>query len=117
MKYKSSDNQRVQKKIMNQFFIEGKVAIVTGAGQGIGKAIALTFAQAGAELVVVDIDSASANATAQEVYHMGREALALSADVCDTRQVDGVIRETLERFKRIDISVHNAGGDTHKGNT
>ena len=110
MKYKSSDNQRVQKKIMNQFFIEGKVAIVTGAGQGIGKAIALTFAQAGAELVVVDIDSASANATAQEVYHMGREALALSADVCDTRQVDGVVRETLERFKRIDISVHNAGG-------
>ena len=110
MKDKSSNNRRVHEKLLYQFSLEGKIAIVTGAGQGIGKAIALTFAKAWADLVIVDIDSVSANSTAQEIHDMGGEALALSVDVCDTRQVDGMVSETLERFKRIDISVHNAGG-------
>jgi NAD(P)-dependent dehydrogenase (short-subunit alcohol dehydrogenase family) len=110
MKDKSSSNRSEQEKIMDQFSLKNKVAIVTGAGQGIGRAIALTFAKAGAELAIVDIDSASTNATAQEIHNFGGKALALSVDVCNTRQVDGMVRETIEQFKRIDISVHNAGG-------
>ena len=95
---------------MDQFSLKGKVAIVTGAGQGIGKTIALTFAEAGADLVVVDIDRISANSTAQKIIDMGRNAIALMVNVCDRKQVEGMVRRALRRFKQIDVSVHNAGG-------
>lgn len=111
MRNRSRDSERLKNnRIMDQFSLEGKIAIVTGAGQGIGKAIALTFATAGADLVIADIDAVSANSTAQEIHDMGREALALSVNACDKDQVDGMVRKTLKRYKRIDISVHNAGG-------
>ena len=110
MKDRSPNPRKRQKKIMDQFSLEGKIAIVTGAGQGIGKAIALTFAEAGGDLVIVDIDRASANLTAQEILAMGRNALALVVNVCDGKQIDSMVRKTLRRFKRIDVSVHNAGG-------
>ena len=110
MKDRTQTTRKAQEKVMDQFSLKGKVAIVTGAGQGIGKTIALTFAEAGADLVIVDIDRVSAKSTAQEIIDMGRNALALAVNVCDRKQVDSMTRRALKRFKRIDVSIHNAGG-------
>jgi NAD(P)-dependent dehydrogenase (short-subunit alcohol dehydrogenase family) len=94
---------------MNRFSLEGRVAIVTGSGQGIGEAIALTFAEAGAQLVIVDINIATAEATADDVRALGKQALVIPADVRDRGQVDNMIIKTLEKFEHIDIMVNNAG--------
>lgn len=99
-----------KKSMMDEFFLKGKVAIVTGAGQGIGKAIALTFSRAGAHVVVADVNPQSARSTAERLRAEGTQALGLSVDAADTNQVDGMIRDTLDRFGRVDVAVHNAGG-------
>lgn len=110
MKNKSANVGELKKGVVGQFSLEGRVAIVTGSGQGIGKAIALTFAGAGANLVIADINSVTAKSTADEVKDLGREALVVSVDVCDKRQVDNMLSKTLERFKCVDVLVNNAGG-------
>ncbi len=86
--------------------LEGKVAIVTGAGSGIGRAISLGFAAEGASVVVADIDAATANAVAKEI---GDGALAVICDVADSAQVEAMVAATVERFGRVDILVNNAG--------
>jgi 2-deoxy-D-gluconate 3-dehydrogenase len=86
--------------------IEGKKAIITGAGSGIGRAIALGFAAEGASLVIADIDVAKADAVAAEI---GAAALAVACDVSDAKQVEAMVAATIERFGRVDILVNNAG--------
>lgn len=110
MNNKSPEGGVVKRSLMEKFSLEGKTAIITGAGQGIGKAIALAFAEAGADLVVADIDPISADSTAGEARRLGRDAVPFSVDVCDRSHVDGLVGKTLERFKGIDITVNNAGG-------
>lgn len=95
--------------ILDQFSLKGKVAIVTGSGQGIGKAIALNFAKAGADLVVADINIDTAKATGNDIRALGKEALVIQVDVRDASQIDNMVAKTLEKFKRIDILVNNAG--------
>ena len=66
----------------------GKVALVTGSGRGIGKAIAMTFARAGADIVVVDMDLPSAERTAKEISALGRKAVAFKVDVSGRRKLN-----------------------------
>jgi 3-oxoacyl-[acyl-carrier protein] reductase len=89
--------------------LEGKVAVVTGAGRGVGKAIALAFARDGADLTVVSRTLTEVEQTASEVESLGRNALALKVDVSNKRDVDCMVNETLSVYGKIDVLVNNAG--------
>lgn len=88
--------------------LRGKVAIVTGAGSGIGRATALRFAAEGAKLVVNDLDADAAGRVAKEIEAAGGIAAAFPADVADPRQVEALVREATTRFGRLDVLVNNA---------
>jgi NAD(P)-dependent dehydrogenase (short-subunit alcohol dehydrogenase family) len=87
----------------------GKIAIVTGAAQGIGKAIAIAFAREGANLVLADANDRKVQETAAEVERIGRKSLCLSMDVTIPRQIKEMVDKAVETFGRIDILVNNAG--------
>jgi 3-oxoacyl-[acyl-carrier protein] reductase len=90
--------------------LENKVAIVTGASRGIGRAIALQIAQEGAKVVVnYASSSTAADQVVAEIQAAGGEAIALQADVSQAEQVETLINTTIEKFQRIDILVNNAG--------
>ena len=89
--------------------LSGKVAIVTGAGKGLGWAIAERLARDGAHLVLAEVDRASGEEKAAIIRKMGREALALPTDVTCWADVEKMVEQTMARFKRIDILVNNAG--------
>jgi 3-hydroxybutyrate dehydrogenase len=86
-----------------------RVAIVTGAGSGIGKAIAAAFAQEGCRLVIADLNLESAQKTAAEIQAQGGEALAVQVDVSDLAQTQSMAQAALKRYGTIDILVNNAG--------
>jgi 3-oxoacyl-[acyl-carrier protein] reductase len=88
--------------------IENKVAIVTGSGRGIGKAIALTFGREGAHLVLASRTLSEVEATALEARSEGRQALAMKVDVSLRQEVEAMVASTLAEFGRIDILVNNA---------
>jgi len=88
--------------------LKDKVAIITGAGQGIGKEIALTFAKEGAKIVVTDI-TGKEKEVAKEIKKMGRKAIAVKVDVSKMEDAKKMAEETLKAFGRIDILVNNAG--------
>ncbi|UCC89619.1 MAG: SDR family oxidoreductase [Anaerolineales bacterium] len=89
--------------------LEGKVAMVTGAGQGIGRGIALSLAQEGAHVVVNDIVWDTAQATAEEVKRLGRQSLAVQADVSQSTQVSELVDRASEEFDAVHILINNAG--------
>lgn len=92
--------------------LTGKVAIVTGAGQWIGRAIALRLAEEGANVVVVDLVIERANKVAEEIRGLGRRALALKTDVTKSQEVEAMVKTTLNEFGGIDILVNNVGGSS-----
>jgi 3-oxoacyl-[acyl-carrier protein] reductase len=89
--------------------LAGKVAMVTGAAQGIGKAVALLLARNGADIIVADINLEKAEETAKEIQALGRKALAVKVDVGNLDDVIRVVQTVLEQFSQIDILVNNAG--------
>jgi 3-oxoacyl-[acyl-carrier protein] reductase len=90
--------------------LSGSVAIVTAAGQGIGEAIARTFAREGAALALVDIDGNAVQALERDLAATGARALALCADVTRSADVQAMVRQVVERFATVDILVNAAGG-------
>jgi len=91
--------------------LKEKKAIVTGAGQGIGRSIALKMAHEGADVVIAEKNPDSGNQIKKEVEALGRRALFIAVDVADQRQVKGRMEEVLRRWGKIDILVNNAGFD------
>ena len=89
--------------------LSGKVALVTGAGRGIGRGIALRLASHGADIAVNDLDPATAERTVQEVRELGREAIAVPADVSHSVQVKQMVDQAVAHFEHLDILVNNAG--------
>ena len=89
--------------------LEKKVAVVTGAGRGIGKAIATRLAEEGARVVVSDVDLSFAESLAEKLRTMGRETLAMKADVSDGQEVAAMFEEVERRFGGADILINNAG--------
>src|SRR5215210_383880 len=89
--------------------LEDKVTLITGASQGLGRAIALAFAREGAKVVINARSEGSIGPVAEEVEDMGAEVLALAADVSKGADVERMVSETVERFGRIDVLVNNAG--------
>lgn len=96
--------------IIDRFRLDHQVAIVTGGGRGIGRAIALTYAQAGADVVCAARTLADVGTVAEEIRAMGRRAIAVSCDVTDLPQLGGVVEAALQAFGRITHLVNNAGG-------
>jgi 3-oxoacyl-[acyl-carrier protein] reductase len=91
--------------------LQGKVALVTGAGSpiGFGKAIALTLAKEGCDIVVNDVDIAAAKKTAEEINTLGRKAIAVKADISNKAEVNDMVKAAYDQFGKIDILVNNAG--------
>jgi NAD(P)-dependent dehydrogenase (short-subunit alcohol dehydrogenase family) len=88
--------------------LEGRVAIVTGAGQGVGRGIALAFAREGARVVVAEFDAARGSAVAAEIEALGRPALSVQCDVTSRSSVDAAVAAAVEAFGGIDVLVNNA---------
>jgi 7-alpha-hydroxysteroid dehydrogenase len=96
--------------IMDRFRVTGRVAVVTGAGRGIGAATAVALAQAGADVVISARTADQLAAVAQEVEAAGRRALAIPADLSDLDAAAGLAQAAVDAFGRLDIVVNNVGG-------
>lgn len=89
--------------------LSGKVAVITGAGGGIGLQTAKTFFREGAKVVIADIDRAAAEATAKEIDHSGTKVIPAGTDVTDKDSIDALFEMTVAKFGQVDILINNAG--------
>ncbi|MGQ9682490.1 MAG: SDR family NAD(P)-dependent oxidoreductase [Anaerolineae bacterium] len=104
-----ADSLLQAKPILERFRLDGRVALVTGAGSGIGRAYAHALGEAGAAVAVVDIDPAAAEATVAELKAKGIDTLPVVADVTQSSQVHKMVDTVLQRWGRLTIAVNNAG--------
>jgi len=94
---------------LNKFSLSGKVAIVTGAARGIGKSIALAFAEAGADIVIDDRKLEDMEEVVSEISKLGRQVLPVAANLRHLEEIDRLVKETMDRFSRIDVLANNVG--------
>src|SRR5258708_35095423 len=115
---KRAGDGRVGRNVMSPSIVAGKVAIVTGGGRGIGRAIALLLAQEGARVVVCDIgaslqgagtDAGPAQEVVDEIRGRGGEAIASTLSIAEPENADAIVAAALAAFGRVDILVNNAG--------
>ena len=92
---------------------EGKVALVTGGGRGIGKAAAMKFAEGGADIVIADIDPQTAKDTSEEISAVGRNSISISLDIGDISQIQSMLDEAVSKLGSVDILFNNAGLTRH----
>ena len=96
--------------ILDRFKLDGKKALVTGAGRGIGKGLAQALAEAGADVAIVDLIAENAEKTASEIsQNTGRKTIAVSCDISNTESVNSMVEKVIAEFGRLDIAVNNAG--------
>ena len=95
--------------------LDGKVALVTGGGGGLGTAVSVLFASEGAKVVVQDLNAAAAAATADQVTANGGEAMSAACDVADSKAIDAVFADIDARFGPVTVLVNNAGVDSTPG--
>lgn len=98
--------------VLDKLNLDGKAAIVTGAGRGLGRAMSIALAKAGANVVVSARTTTEIDETAELVRETGRRSIAVTCDVTDSKSVNTMIEETVAEYGRIDILVNNAGGYT-----
>lgn len=96
-------------EIFDRFSLRGKKAFITGGAKGIGKSIGICFAQAGADIAIVDIDKDKAEEAAGELKEFGTEVIVIETDVTKPREVNEMINKVLKNFGTIDIAFNNAG--------
>ena len=89
--------------------LDGRIALITGGSSGIGKSIALTYAKAGAKVVVASRKQENLDKVVEEIKELGRESLAIATDVKIPEQVDNMVKQTVNNFGRLDIMINNAG--------
>src|SRR5512139_3318452 len=102
-----SDKVLEAKPILERFRLDGRVALVTGAGQGIGRAFSHALGEAGAAVAVVDVSAEHAYAVTAELAAKGIESLPVIADVTDPARVQGMVDAVLARWNRLTIAVNN----------
>ena len=94
--------------------VKGKIAIITGAGQGLGRWMALGLALAGADIVIAEINPQTGKSTADEVEKMGRKSLFIETDVARVDSIQAMVDRVVKKWGRIDILVNNAGINIRK---
>ena len=104
-----SDQLQGSKPVLERFRLDGRAALVTGGGQGIGQAFAHALGEAGAAVAVVDVNAAGAETVAHELSAKGIEAIAITADVSQAAQVQRMVDTIVGRWGRLTIGVNNAG--------
>lgn len=97
--------------ILDRFRLDGKTALVTGGGQGIGRAIALALAEAGANIVIMDINESTSKKVAEEIRQIGREVLVCIGDVSIAGDCEQAVKMIIEKWGKLDIGINNAGID------
>lgn len=100
--------------LMEKFYLRGKVAVVTGGGKNLGRVISLSFAEAGADVVVTSRTRSEIEKVEKEVREKGQKALAMTMDVSDSSQVEKAFRKIVSDFGRIDVLVNNAATRSFK---
>jgi NAD(P)-dependent dehydrogenase (short-subunit alcohol dehydrogenase family) len=99
----------VKKKILDRFRLDGAAALVTGGGQGIGRALAQALGEAGARVAIVDLNKTTAEEVAHDLGTGGIEAVAVQADVTQSVDVDRAVADVVQHFGSLTIAVNNAG--------
>ncbi|MEA3328443.1 MAG: 3-oxoacyl-[acyl-carrier-protein] reductase [Candidatus Omnitrophota bacterium] len=89
--------------------LNDKVALITGGGRGIGREIAIVFAKAGADIVICDLNADDLAETTAQIESSGKKSLGISCDVSNLSEVDNMAKKALDKFKKIDILINNAG--------